>query len=1393
MGNRRLWAILVSIAILFAFAMPSTGNLLSTQGASKIPYASSVHNIDTGMNCTTVGAAQARIVEHRITAAELERLKEYEGVCEGENYNVIINGHGTGLSAPTEEEWAQIAAKAYVVDTISLGSLSPPVFSSVDWSTTPWFPPIGDQDGQGSCVSFAVGYYTKTFQEAIEHGWNLTGARWVGVYGGYPTPEYQDKIISPAFIYHLTNWGLNTGTSFYNAINLVCSIGACSWAEMPWNPSDQASWPSESAWRQAAYYRGASTQFQWIYVNPPSGILSLKSLIASGNLAVIAVNASQYQNLTSQDVWTLDNYNPDGTNHANTVVGYDDNMTYFENGTSSKGAFKIANSWGVGGWENVPDGCYWISYKAMSQRVEYVMFYDDRIGYVPTLTSSFRIEHPLRGDCEITIGMGTHDNPDVSKNFTDYICGGNFSFCPNNIVFDITEFKDVVPNIYGQQFFIRVNDTGTSTTGTILYFAVEDTVSSYYTSSSDPPVTTVNSGYVFADLIALARTSTYYVGTIGQPARLDPARAYDTASGDIIQNVYQPLIWYGDKHPINFTAGVGYNLQTSDISDLTKYTAVIATQVPNDTNGGIIRNYTGVGDSLWTFTLNPNAQFPSWTAANGTVMPAHNVTVDDVVYSFQRQMVYDSSASPDWMWIGTAFNPGWGGFNPDALGPYATYANGTFVSTADETAVGNLIKGWVYASGGNNVTFHFLYPYPDVAMYQIFAQTWGCILEKSWVIEHGGWTGVFYAGWSNDYRHKPSNSYSELDQYKDPAVYGAAGSKYTSGNHDIPNMLGTGPYTFTSWDKTTKTWRIDYNPNYWRGWGNAGDKAGNYIKTVIEQEIDPWPTRKMLFLTGEFDVAVVPTANMHDLLQTGSNYNPIAGINLVYNIPTLSNDAFFFTMNVSTSSAYQSYVGPPGAHTTGPIATFFADDHIRRAFAWAINYTDYINSAYFGEAIQHGSWWVTGLTPAAANDSFLTLRNLNLANMQAELDQAALINGHNVSQNGFDVTFLYNTGNPQRMIACQALADAWNSLGSKYHVNVVGVGWPTFSNLINNRGMPGYSTGWLADFADAADFAGTYMSSSASSGFSYFQGPPYPADQAIIDAEVTQAATETNVTARVNEYKDLEQRYWTDCISIPLGQPLGRRFARDWVQGWYYNPLLPGLSYAYDLYKAILTPLQPVTLNITHSITPIQTYSAVYWYKGQALIGNGNGNPAIFKYSITVERTDANTNVPLLAAVISLERVNGSYAGPGGRSDAYQFMNSTIVYLPVGGNATVELWWWEDGSYPQFFRPYPDASNPLNYWNISAVTVPLGAQQTDPSLLQINDGQTIAEGPLTGDIDGNGVVNILDAIKLGLHFLETPSSPGWNQGGANADINGDGVVNILDAIILGLHFLEHYP
>jgi len=440
---------------------------------------------------------QARIVEHRITSFEMKKLKRRIGVWEeGTTYNLIVNGHGTGLRPPTEEEWAEIVNKTYIVERILLNQTTQSP-SSVDHTTKPWFPPIGDQDGEGSCTAWAVGYYMKTFQEAKEHGWNLSEAVWEGGYFGNPSVEYQNRIFSPDFIYHLINGGIDNGSTFYNAINLVSAIGASSWEEMPYDPNDSTTWPSEEAWGEAPLYRGNSSGYEDLELSTDDDLISLKNWIASDHLAVIAVDADQYSYLSSEDFWTLDNYVSPSINHANTIVGYDDNIGYSEEGELRHGAFRIANSWGEGGWENIPDGCFWISYEAMKQRVEHCMFFRDMVDYEPELVASFRMDHSIRAECNITVGMGDESSPLQTKRFDDYVDGGDHPFCPNSVLFDITEFKDAIPTVYNQSFFLEVYDWGTSATGTVSKFAIE------YSQSQDTPLYTVNNDYVYADVILL--------------------------------------------------------------------------------------------------------------------------------------------------------------------------------------------------------------------------------------------------------------------------------------------------------------------------------------------------------------------------------------------------------------------------------------------------------------------------------------------------------------------------------------------------------------------------------------------------------------------------------------------------------------------------------------------------------------------------------------------------------------------------------------------------------------------------------------------------------------------------------------------------------------------------
>ena len=477
---------------------------------------------DASSSFSTQATPSLSVKEHKITEVELAKYMSGAGVYQqGQNYNQKVNGYGTGLCPPTTEGLMSIAENVRIIDSVSLLSLKASSF--VDNSATPWFPPIGNQASEGACVAWAVGYYVKTYQEAKEHSWDLSGATWVGGYLGHPTASYQDKIMSPDFIYHLINNGVDDGSSIVDAIDLIGNVGVSSWLKTPYDPTDSSTWPSEEAWMEAPLYRGNSTfGYQYIYANTDEGVSNVKSLLADGNLVLIGVDANQFSNMTSQDIMTIDNYDAGVVNHANTIVGYDDGVSYVENGTTCYGAFKVANSWGVSGWEYVADGFYWISYNCMKQlSVPDVsdnnpcILYQDLIGYQPELLAAFKVDHDFRSDCNIVFGLGTVSSPLATKNFHDYVSGGAFPFCSNNIVFDITEFKSEITSQSSYPFYMRVYDkglpSGSSATGNVTFFGVGSA------NSSQAPVPTVNNHYVTLTLTYWAAPPTVVVSPTSGP------------------------------------------------------------------------------------------------------------------------------------------------------------------------------------------------------------------------------------------------------------------------------------------------------------------------------------------------------------------------------------------------------------------------------------------------------------------------------------------------------------------------------------------------------------------------------------------------------------------------------------------------------------------------------------------------------------------------------------------------------------------------------------------------------------------------------------------------------------------------------------------------------------
>ncbi|HNW93731.1 MAG TPA: S8 family serine peptidase, partial [bacterium] len=416
----------------------------------------------------TVPLAGGAVADVRLmTDAEFAALRSSVGTAEpGRNYNVVVDGHGTGLRPPTAAEWEASRGRTLLATAIRPAGVTTQVLpDSHNNAATKWFPPIGDQGNEGACVTFAIGYYCKTFQEAKEHDWDLSACRWQG---GAPTGAYQHYIMSPDFLYHLINGGTDGGSWYGNAVEVIDAVGCASWQTMPYDDATSTAWPEELAWREAPLYRGSGAGMVTLSVATESGITALKTLVAGGNCAAVRVDANNYAVLADTDLWKVGVYDTAaGPNHGNTVVGYDDNFgPYTEEGESRRGAFVIANQWDTGftGDVSPADGFYHISYAAMQRCFGTVYYFTDTVAYNPRLLLTANLTHGSRE--ELTLTAAADDTAASSATHEVALAlAGSVALSGAFITCDATA---LLPALGDQDtLFLRVADAAGGTTGSV--------------------------------------------------------------------------------------------------------------------------------------------------------------------------------------------------------------------------------------------------------------------------------------------------------------------------------------------------------------------------------------------------------------------------------------------------------------------------------------------------------------------------------------------------------------------------------------------------------------------------------------------------------------------------------------------------------------------------------------------------------------------------------------------------------------------------------------------------------------------------------------------------------------------------------------------------------------
>ena len=415
--------------------------------------------------------AKSNYRSHILTREEVENMKKEIGVRDmDKNYNRIIDGHGTGLAPPTEEEWEWMIGRIEVVDGLngqsipripkesdnsglnddievtqsvndatpmregtkvtsnirgtglSVGQTSRGIGvglpTSVDHSSSNYFPTVGDQGMQGSCAAWATTYYAQGFMQAKDNGWNKAHL-------GNST-----QLMSPAWTYNKLNYGMDKGSNLLYYASILCQFGSPIWAKFPYDDSNYTNWGNEGAWRDSPKYRIADAQ-----ITEPHKIDVVKSWLNDGSLPAISLDVANSSSNLLSNVWlgsgddtvTSVEYfenRSDGGGHALSVVGYDDQKLV----DGEIGAFKIVNSWSSNwGAQWGGNGFFWMTYRAFSEMGgSKPMRFLDRADYEPELLATWKFSTPGARDTNITIGIGNPNAP-LEKIDLQY-AGGNHSF-----------------------------------------------------------------------------------------------------------------------------------------------------------------------------------------------------------------------------------------------------------------------------------------------------------------------------------------------------------------------------------------------------------------------------------------------------------------------------------------------------------------------------------------------------------------------------------------------------------------------------------------------------------------------------------------------------------------------------------------------------------------------------------------------------------------------------------------------------------------------------------------------------------------------------------------------------------------------------------------------------
>jgi len=592
---------------------------------------------------------------------------------------------------------------------------------------------------------------------------------------------------------------------------------------------------------------------------------------------------------------------------------------------------------------------------------------------------------------------------------------------------------------------------------------------------------------------------------------------------------------------------IAYNgTSTSD------FVPVIANRIPTVANGLVTSDFLN-----YTFPIRPGMKF-----SNGDA-----ITAWDVKYSITRTMLFNSGSPFPNGWIISQF------LVPPTFVSKLTTPTGCSLGdtgcSLDGPLTFRVVNDAITVDNATQmVKFHLVSPAPPLLFNQVIADPFGGgIVDHLWLEATGPKLTWSPAGFL-DYE-----KYSDLQNYVPAWRNGAVGS---------------GPFMI-DYVANPDAVVLKPNPTFQ---ALPGVPAATVSKVVLQYVGDP-ATRELSLEAGQADIAGIPSSHF----DVAKRLQGLGLIKIQFN-PTLN--MFWWNFNLEI---YQSAVGStanPYGNEVPP--DFFVDLNMRKAFAYAYNYGQYLDQIVGNK--KFGATFGTpfnGIIPSGmvGYEDLSVMNVFDMGQARSYFNQTAWVRDHggtsNLANAGFTIAINVEAADTVNRAAAAAWAQNIKQLAPTANINVL-IKPISFEEMITDsvphlNPMGIYFLGWLADYPFPTDYtlpmllpANSAINSTKPDGGTYPNANGYNIPYLAADPNGTNQVTDstnirnwildsisapnaTDVNAVVSDSRKAQEAFAALWYYVPAFQQYTFFTFRTWITGMdlELNPTLGGVDILYNL------------------------------------------------------------------------------------------------------------------------------------------------------------------------------------------------------------------------------------